>query len=63
MIKSRRLRWAGYVGQMGERRNMYRLLVGKPGGKGPLGKPRYRWGGNIKMNLVKMGWGGVDWCG
>jgi hypothetical protein len=43
MIKSRRMRWAGHVAQMGEKRNAYRILVGKPEGKRPLGKPRRRW--------------------
>jgi hypothetical protein len=49
IIKSRRMRWAGHVGQMGEKRNEYRLLVGKPEGKRPLGRPRRRWRDNIKM--------------
>jgi hypothetical protein len=46
---------------MGEKRNAYRLLVGKPEGKGPLGRPRRRWMDNIKMDLLEIGWGGVDW--
>jgi hypothetical protein len=49
MIKSRRMRWAGQVTQMGETRNAYRILVGKPGGKSPLGRPRRRGVNNIKM--------------
>jgi hypothetical protein len=63
IIKSRRMRWAGHVAQMGEKRNAYRLLVGKPGGKRPLGRPRLRWVDNIKMDLLEIGWGGVDSIG
>jgi hypothetical protein len=48
---------------MGEKRNVYRLLVGKPEGKGPLGRPRRRWVDNIKMDRLEIGWGGVDWIG
>jgi hypothetical protein len=48
---------------MGEKRNAYRLLVGKPEGKRPLGRPRRRWAGNIKMYFLEIGWGGVDWIG
>jgi hypothetical protein len=48
---------------MGEKRNGYRLLVGKPEGKRPLGKQRHRWVNNIKMDLLEIGWGGVDWIG
>jgi hypothetical protein len=48
---------------MEEKRNAYRLLVGKPEGKWPLGKPRRRWVENITMDLVEMGWGDVDWIG
>jgi hypothetical protein len=51
IIKSRRMRWAGHVAWMGEKRNVYRLLVGKPEGKRPLGRPRRRWIDNIKMDL------------
>jgi len=46
---------------MGERRGVYRVLVGKPEGKTPLGRPRRRWEDNIKMDLQEMGFGGVDW--
>jgi hypothetical protein len=48
---------------MGEQRNTYRLLVGKPEGKRPLGRPRRRWVNNIWMDLVEVGWGDVDWIG
>jgi hypothetical protein len=61
VIKSRRMRWAGQVARMGEKRNAYRILVGKPEGKRPLGRPRRRWVGNIKMDLRDIGWDGVDW--
>jgi hypothetical protein len=61
IIKSRRMRWAGHVARMGEERNVYRLLVGKPEGKRPLGKPRRRWMDKIKMNLLVIGLNVVDW--
>jgi hypothetical protein len=61
MIKSRRMRWAGHVARMGEKRNACRILVGKPEGKRPLGRPRRRWVDNIKMNLREIGWDGMDW--
>jgi hypothetical protein len=61
MIKSRRLRWAGHVARMGERRGTYRALVGKPEGRRPLGRPRRRWEDNIKLDLREVGWGGMDW--
>jgi hypothetical protein len=48
---------------MGEKRNAYRLLVGKPEGKRPLGRPRRRWVDNIEIDLLEIGWGGVDWAG
>jgi hypothetical protein len=48
---------------MGEKRNAYRLLVGKPEGKQPLGRPKHSWMDNIKMDLLEIGWGGVDWIG
>jgi hypothetical protein len=60
MIKSRRMRWAGHVSRMGEKRNAYRILVGKPEGKRPLGRPRCRWVENIKMDLREIGWYGLD---
>jgi hypothetical protein len=59
IIKSRRMRWEGHVARMGEKRNAYRLFVGKPEGKRPLGRPRRRWVDNIKMDLLEIGWGGV----
>jgi hypothetical protein len=61
VIKSRRLRWAGHVARMGERRCAYRVLAGKPEGRRPLGRPRRRWEDNIKMDLREVGWGGMDW--
>jgi hypothetical protein len=63
IIKSRRMRWAGHVARMREKSNAYRLLVGKPEGKSPLGRPRRRWVDTIKMNLGEVGWGDVDWIG
>jgi hypothetical protein len=63
IIKSRRMRWAGHVARIGAKRNAYRLLVGKPEGKRPLGRPRHRWVDNIKMDLGEVEWGDVDWIG
>jgi hypothetical protein len=60
MIKSRRMRWAGHVARMGETRDAYRILVGKPKGKRPLGRPRRRWVNNIKMDFREIGWDGMD---
>jgi hypothetical protein len=60
-MKSRRIRWAGHVARMRENRNAYRLLVGKPEGRKPLGRPRRRWLDNIMRALVEVGWIGVDW--
>jgi len=54
------MRWAGHVARMGERRGVHRVLVEKPEGKRPLGRPRRRWEGNIKMDLREVG-GGGDW--
>jgi hypothetical protein len=59
----RRIRWAGHVAQMEEKRNVYRLLVGKPEGKRPLGQPRRRWIDNIKMDLLEIGVSVVGWIG
>jgi len=61
VIKSRRIRWTGHVTRMGEGRGVYRVLVGKPEGKRPMGRPRLRWGDNIKMDLHEVGCGGMDW--
>jgi hypothetical protein len=55
VIKSSRMRWAGHVARMGEKRNVYRLLVGKQEGWKPLGRPRRRWLDNIRMHLVEVG--------
>jgi hypothetical protein len=55
MMKSRMIRWAGHVPRMGEKRNAHRILVGKPEGKRPLGRPRRRWEDNIIMDLGEMG--------
>jgi hypothetical protein len=63
IMKLRRMRWAGHVARMDEKQNVYRLLVGKPEGRRPLGRPRSRWMDNIRMDLVEVGWGEVDWIG
>jgi hypothetical protein len=55
MITSRRMRWAGHVARMGEKRNAYRILVGKPEENGPLGRPRRRWVDSIKIDLRGIG--------
>jgi hypothetical protein len=61
MIKSKRMGWVGHVALMGEKRDAYRILVRKPEGKRPVGRPRRRWVDNIKMDLREIGWDGVDW--
>jgi hypothetical protein len=61
VIKSRRMRWAGPVTRMGEGRGVYRVLVGRPEGKRPLGRPRRRWKDNIKMDLRETGMDGANW--
>jgi len=61
VIKSRRLRWAGHIARMGERRDVCRVLVGKPERKRPLGSPRRKWEDNIKIDLQEVGCGGMDW--
>jgi hypothetical protein len=62
-IKSRRMKWVGHVARMGEWENVYRVLVGKPEGSRPLGRPRCRWEDGIKMDLRDTGWweGGITW--
>ena len=55
------MRWAGHVERVGNRRGVYRVLVGKPEGKRPKGRPRRRWEFNIKMDLQEVGYEGVDW--
>ena len=62
VIKSRRMRWDGHVACMGQGRGVYKVLVGKPEGKRPLGRPRRRWEDNIKMDLQEVGCGGVLAC-
>jgi len=61
VIKLRRMRWAVHVAHMEEERGMYSVLVGKPEGKRPLGRPKHRWEDNIKMVLQEVGCGGMDW--
>ena len=61
LVKSRRMRWAGHVARMGEDRGVPRVLVEKPEGKRPLGRPRRRWEDNIKMDLQEVGRGRGDW--
>ena len=63
MIKSGRMRWVGHVARMGEERGAYRVLVGKPEGRRPLGRPRRRWMDNIRMDLQEVGCGYMDWIG
>jgi hypothetical protein len=60
-IKSRRMRWAEHVACMGEGRGIYRVLVGRPKSKRPLGRPRHRWENNIKLDLREIGINGVNW--
>jgi hypothetical protein len=55
------MKWEGHVARMGEKMNAYRMLVGKPEGKRPLGRPRRRNEDNIRMDLREIGWGGMDW--
>jgi hypothetical protein len=61
VIKSRRLRWAGHVAHVGEGRGVYRVLVGRPKDKRPLGRPRCRWEDNIKLELRDIGINGANW--
>jgi hypothetical protein len=61
LVTSRRMRWAGHTAGMGEGRDVHRVLVGKPEGRRPLGRPRRRWEDNIKMDLQEVGGGCGDW--
>jgi hypothetical protein len=61
VIKSRRMRWVGHVALVGEGRGVYRVLVGRPKGKRPLGRPRHMWVDNIKLDLREIGIDGVNW--
>jgi hypothetical protein len=61
VIKTRRMRWAGHVARMGEVRCAHNILVGRSEGRRPLGRPRHRWGDNIKMDLSEIGFGDVGW--
>ena len=61
MIKTRSLSWAGHLACIGEKRASYRILVGKPERKRPLGRPRHRWEDNIKIYLQEVGCGCIDW--
>jgi hypothetical protein len=61
VIKSRRMRWVGHVARMGEGRCVYRVLVGRPEFKRPVGRPRRRWEDNIKMDLREIGIDGANW--
>jgi hypothetical protein len=61
VIRARRMRWAGHVARMVDVRGAYSILVGRPDGRRPLGRPRRRWEDNIKRNLREIGFGDVDW--
>jgi hypothetical protein len=61
VIQSWRMGWAGHVARMGEMRNVYKISVGKPRGRRPLGRPKRRWEDNIKTDLREVGWEDVDW--
>jgi len=61
VIKSRRMRWAGHVARMGERKGVYKILVGKPEGEGLLGRPKRRWENNIKMDIQEVECGYIKW--
>jgi hypothetical protein len=61
LIKVRRKRWAGHVARMGDVRGAYNILVGRPEGRSPLGRPKRRWEDNIKMDLREIGFGDADW--
>jgi hypothetical protein len=61
VMKAKKMRWAGHVARMGEVRGAYNILVRRPEGRRPLGRPRHRWDDNIKMDLWEIGFGDVDW--
>jgi len=61
VIKLRRMRWVGHVVRMGEEKEVYRVLLGKPEGRRPMGRPRNRWLDNIRMDLQEVGCGYMDW--
>jgi hypothetical protein len=61
VIKARRMRWAGHVARMGDVMGAYNILVERPEGRRQLGRPRRRWADNIKMDLMEIGFGDVDW--
>ena len=63
LITSRKMSWAGHVTRMGEEKRVYRVLLGKPEGRRPLGRPRCRWVDNIRMDLQEVGYGYMDWSG
>ena len=63
VIKSKRMRWDGHVARVGEETGVYKVFVGKPQGKRPLGRPRCRWVDNIRMDLQEVGCGYLDWIG
>ena len=63
VIKSRKMGWAGHVARMGEERRVYGVLVGKPEGMRPMGRPRRRWVYNIRLDLQELGCGYMDWIG
>jgi len=63
VIKSGRMRWAGHVARMGKEKGVYGVLVGKPEGRRPLGRPRRRWVDNIRMDLQEVGCAYMDWIG
>jgi hypothetical protein len=61
MVMSKRMRWTGHIARIGGQNEAYMILVGKPEGKRPLGRPRRRWVDNIKIDLREIGWDGMDW--
>jgi hypothetical protein len=61
MMKSMRMRWVGHVAQIGEKRKAYRVLVGKPEGKRPVGRPRRSWVDHVNIDLRELRWDGMDW--